>query len=223
MKLAIFDFDGTLFPIDTLRFLLSHWKENKYSKLKYYRSYLLLIGLFMIYKLDIKSRIPRETIKNKSLQSFNYIFSGMSEDEVIEFLNNCAEGIIELLNPAVVEEVRKAKNEGYHIVLLSGAYELLLHKVADYLEIDTVIGTKMHFIDGVFDYNTKLEIITGSAKLKQLNKNFKDFSIDLESSLAFADSISDIEILKSVGHPVVVNPDDKLKEIAIESGWRIIT
>lgn len=222
MKVAIFDFDGTLFPIDTLRFLLSYWKEKKYSKLKYYKTYIPLIGLYIIYKLDLKSRIPRETFKNKSLQSFNYIFSDMTEEEVTNFLNNCAERIIELLNPSVVEEVHNAKKEGYHTVLLSGAYEQLLHKVASHLGIDTVIGTKMYFKNGLFDQHTRLDIVTGPAKLEQLNKYFIDSSVNLDSSIAFADSYSDIHILKAVGKAVVVNPDDKLKEAAIETGWRII-
>lgn len=222
MKIAIFDFDGTLFPIDTLRFFLSFWKEKKYSKIKYYKTYIPLIGLYIIYKLDFKSKIPREKFKNKSLQSFNYIFSGMTEEEIIRFLNDCSEKIIELLNPAVVEEVQKAKKSGYHTVLLSGAYEILLLKVAAKLGIDTVIGTKMFFKDGLFDENMKLNIITGPTKLEQLNEYFKDKSVDLDSSLAFADSFSDIHILKSVGQPVVVNPDAKLKGVALKSGWRII-
>ncbi len=223
MKIAIFDFDGTLFPSDTLRFLLSYWKKERYSKFKYYKTYISLMGMFMIYKVRIKFNISSQEMKNKALQSFNNIFTGMNEDEVVNYLNNCAEGIIKFLNPKVVEEVRKAKKEGYHLVLLSGTYELLLRKVADYLEIDTVIATKMYFKNGLFDQYTKLDIISGSKKLEQFNKYFKDINVDLELSLAFADSYSDIHILKTVGQAVVVNPDDKLREIAIENDWRIIS
>ncbi len=223
MKIAIFDFDGTLFPIDTLRYLLSCWKTKKYSKYKYYKTYISLIGLFIIYKLDITTKIPNQTIKNRALQRFNYIFSDMTEDDVIHYLNNCAEGIIELLNSSVVEEVRKAKKEGYHLVLLSGTYELLLSKVAEYLEIDTVIGTKMNFKNGLFDQDKILDIISGPAKLEQFNKYFQNVSVDLELSLAFADSYSDIHILKSVGKAIAVNPDDRLREFAMENDWRIIS
>lgn len=223
MKIAIFDFDGTLFPIDTLRFLLSYWKKGKYSRFKYYKTYISLIGMFMIYKIKIKFKIPSQTMRNSALQSFNYIFKGMNENEVVNFLNECSEGITEFLNPKVVEEVRKAKKEGYHLVLLSGTYELLLRKVANYLEIDTVIATKMYFKNGLFDQYTKLDIISGSKKLEQLNQYFKDTQVDLGLSLAFADSYSDIHILKTVGQAVAVNPDDKLREIAIENDWRIIS
>lgn len=35
MKLAIFDFDGTLVPKDALPFVLAQWKKQNYSKIKY--------------------------------------------------------------------------------------------------------------------------------------------------------------------------------------------
>jgi hypothetical protein len=46
LKLAIFDFDGTLFPKDSLKFLLSEWKRLEYSKLKYYKIFSSLFILF---------------------------------------------------------------------------------------------------------------------------------------------------------------------------------
>jgi len=47
MKLAIFDFDGTLFPVETLPFLLSQWKKLKYSKTRYYKTYIFLMPLYL--------------------------------------------------------------------------------------------------------------------------------------------------------------------------------
>ena len=44
LKLAIFDFDGTLVPKDSLPFVLDQWKEQKYLKTKYYRTYFSLPG-----------------------------------------------------------------------------------------------------------------------------------------------------------------------------------
>lgn len=32
MKLAIYDFDGTLFQNETLPFILKYWQKNKYKK-----------------------------------------------------------------------------------------------------------------------------------------------------------------------------------------------
>lgn len=51
MKLAIFDFDGTLFPHETLPFLLKQWKIQKYSRARLYCVYMVIGGMYIWYKL----------------------------------------------------------------------------------------------------------------------------------------------------------------------------
>ena len=43
--------------------------------------------------------------------------------------------------------------------------------------------------------------------------------IDLEESVAYADSASDLPMLEASGHPVAVNPETKLAAIARKRGW----
>ena len=50
MKLAIFDFDGTLFPYDTLPFLLSQWKKQQYPIIPYLRTLSTVVVLYIQYK-----------------------------------------------------------------------------------------------------------------------------------------------------------------------------
>ncbi|MGH7338800.1 MAG: HAD family hydrolase, partial [Myxococcota bacterium] len=44
---------------------------------------------------------------------------------------------------------------------------------------------------------------------------------DLTKSYAYADSLSDLPMLESVGHPVAVNPDPRLRRIARERRWAV--
>ena len=46
-------------------------------------------------------------------------------------------------------------------------------------------------------------------------------SIDLDSSLFYTDSYSDLPMLERVGHGVVVNPDPRLKRAAKQRGWPV--
>jgi hypothetical protein len=46
--------------------------------------------------------------------------------------------------------------------------------------------------------------------------------IDLAQSFAYSDSESDLPMLRVVGHPVAVNPDAALEEVARSEGWRIM-
>jgi len=49
-----------------------------------------------------------------------------------------------------------------------------------------------------------------------------DHGYDLEQCYAYTDSASDLPMLEAVGHPVVVNPEPELREIAAERGWPIV-
>jgi phosphoserine phosphatase len=46
--------------------------------------------------------------------------------------------------------------------------------------------------------------------------------IDLAASYAYSDSGSDLPMLRTVGHPVVVNPDAELRRVARQEGWEIM-
>ena len=79
MKLAIFDFDGTLMRIDTLAYLLSKWTKMGYPRWRQWQAYGLIIGLYVRYKLGLNGRMSNEQIKKTALQKFTRIFTGMSE------------------------------------------------------------------------------------------------------------------------------------------------
>ena len=227
MKLAIFDFDGTLFPKDTLPFLLSEWKKQKYSKIKYVKTYSSLILLYIKYKIlknksANRQQQSREQVKMTAMERFYMMFSGMTEKEVSAFMNKCAGAAAELLNASVVGEIIKAREEGFHTVLLSGAFENFLKYIGEFLHMDFVIGTKMHFKDGMFDPDSKPEVVTGERKLLRINECFGAEEIDWQASRAYADSYSDADILNAAGNPVAVHPDAALKAVAAEKNWEII-
>jgi phosphoserine phosphatase len=45
--------------------------------------------------------------------------------------------------------------------------------------------------------------------------------VDLASSWAYSDSLTDLPMLEAVGHPVAVNPDAGLARTAGERGWPV--
>jgi phosphoserine phosphatase len=46
--------------------------------------------------------------------------------------------------------------------------------------------------------------------------------IDLAASWAYSDSESDLPMLRLVGHPVAVNPDNELARVARAEGWQVL-
>ena len=222
MKLAIFDFDGTLVPKDTLPFVLRQWKKQKYSKVKYYKTNLSMVFLYIRYKLGINLNMTPEEIRSEAVKKFNCILEGMKEEEIDKFFYNCSEDIKMLLDKNIISEVEKCRSAGYHTVLLSGAHYNLLKYVGDYLKFDTVIGTQLNFSNNILDSDKEVEVISGGAKKKKILEYFHNQPIDWNISRAYADSYSDLELLELTGQPIAVKPDKKLKAIAIEKNWKII-
>jgi hypothetical protein len=49
-----------------------------------------------------------------------------------------------------------------------------------------------------------------------------EHGVDLAASWAYSDSASDLPMLRAVGNPVAVNPDEELARIARGEGWRVM-
>ena len=49
-----------------------------------------------------------------------------------------------------------------------------------------------------------------------------EHDIDLAESWAYSDSASDLPMLRAVGNPVAVNPDEELAAVAGHEGWRVM-
>lgn len=222
MKLAIFDFDGTLFMQDTLPFLLKLWRRFKYSRSRLFCVYLSLAGIFLKYKLGVHSARQLERGAKAVMRKFTRLFAGMSKEQVESFFDRSAEEIKKDLNKDVVEEAARAKRQGCHTVLLSGCFEYLLEAIGKPLGIDTVIGTRINYKNGRVFLKRPLDVVYGPEKISRLRALFDTESIEWPDSFAYADSVSDIPVLQLVGNPVAVNPDAGLKRKAEESGWRIL-
>ena len=222
MKLAIFDFDGTLFPYDTLPFLLSQWKKQRYPIIPYLRTLSSVVVMYLQYKTGIRSRLSREQMRQEAMFRFNLIFTGMSETQIDTFFGNCATQMTLLLNPKVVNEMKQSQQEGFHIVLLSGCYEKLLRMIFAPYHVDDTIGTVIYFTEGIIDCNKRMEVVTGETKMQKILAYYANESVDWNASTAYADSDSDLPVLQAVGYAVAVSPEPKLKAVAEENNWRLL-
>jgi phosphoserine phosphatase len=54
--------------------------------------------------------------------------------------------------------------------------------------------------------------------LSTLGRSLEDF----EASWFYSDSLNDLPLLRRVSHPVAVNPDATLRQVAMDRGWPIL-
>lgn len=224
MKLAIFDFDGTLFPNQTIPYLMKRYVKLGYSKTRYSIFLGKLFIAFAKYKLLSNKGYGKEQFRKEATIYFIQLFNKQEPKVVEEFFAQVVPEIIRDLNERVVEEVIQAKHRGEKCVLLSGGYAPILQGVAEALGIDYIIGTdiqKSDICEGKLMIKT-LDIATGPRKVERLMELMKDKDVDWKSSRAYGDSEYDQYILEIVGKPIAVNPDELLRKLAEEKKWEII-
>ena len=120
--------------------------------------------------------------------------------------------------------LKKHKQDGDLIFLVSGGPVGLLERIAQEIGADYAVGTRHEVINGRYTGRPVLPACQGPNKpaLAKALIAEKGLEIDLEASYAYADSGGDIPLLEMVGHPIAVYPDEGLKPVAVERGWKIL-
>jgi len=219
VKVAIFDFDGTLTTRDTLPCLGKEWIRQKRSRVRYIRTLLSALPYIILWKAGALSR---EQMKVPVMHRFNRIFRGMTGEDITSFFGLAYHNLKEFLNPAVIEEIKSAKSAGFYTVLLSGAHAGLLRYVGEDLGFDCVIGVDLPLCNGFYDHRQPSFFIDGQAKVDLIHQHFAGREIDWQASRAYGDSYDDLKVLEIVGTPVAVNAEPRLASYARNKNWRIL-
>ena len=218
---ALFDCDGTLFSAQFGRGLIKYSSEHGRKGITqgYYAS------LVIPYFLNKYGLLSDETFNRSVTSRLAWMVKGLSEDE----FNNTSEWIVkEHALPSkrneVIVRLRDHQSKGHVILLVSGWLTPSLEVLGTHYNANGVVGTKLEFKDGRYTGRIIPPVITGADKDYYARKFFSDNNLDIdwESSYAYADSITDIDLFNMVGHPIAVSPDKKLYDLAVSRSWKII-
>lgn len=197
IRLAIFDFDGTLIPGDSIIAYIRLARRLKALSLPRFLGILLRAPFYALGR-----------ISDAGYKTYALAFYAALSPERKEALDRVfAE---EVLLPRLFAQGRAAlegkKQEGYHVVLLSASTENYMQHVARALSVDGLICTRLNENAQVI-LNCKGE---NKVTLLQHYLNEKGLEADWEQSCAFGDSKSDLPILEKTGCPIIVNGKKKL-------------
>ena len=142
-------------------------------------------------------------------------------DEVLKFTENFGLQVFQddLFLP-VYEEMRRAYHFGKKVVILSAAPDFIVKAISKGIGNIEAYGTV--YRKNEFQTLVIHKILTGKEKASLAKKIQSELFLQKSDLTAYSDSIQDLELLCSVGQPVVVNPDPKLQQIAKEENWRSI-
>lgn len=93
--------------------------------------------------------------------------------------------------------------------------------IAHRLGVTGCIGTQAEHKDGFYTGRMAGAFMHGTTKAEAIRELAERECLDLEASYAYGDSLNDLPMMNSVGHPCPINPDVRLRRYASDIGWPI--
>ena len=223
MKLALFDLDHTLIPFDSgmawTHFLVERGvlpAEAEETYLGYCRQY--VAGTLDIHAMHRASVAPLARFPRTLLAQWT------GEFEVT---------MHERAPPDMLELVRHHRDAGDLCALVTATTRFIAEPCARAFGLSQVIATEAATADG-----TPYGALTGEIEglpcfrehkvarvrqwLAQLAPGGRTELGGFERSWFYSDSTNDLPLLNAVSDPVAVRPDGRLRQHALQAGWRIV-
>ncbi|QMT16572.1 HAD-IB family hydrolase [Planococcus maritimus] len=219
MRVAIFDFDGTLYAKETFQLMMAHLKNHPVHNRRYRKFYRTIMPPYIGHKLKI---YPEAKMRARSVQAYLAALETFSKQELEEYFGEIANLMHDDFNQEVIERLKQHVSNEDYCMLVSGAFTPLLHAVTKELPIGKIIGTEVPYEANILAHKTPVIHIQGSLKTEKILEALGDQAIDWKNSFAYGDSLSDVPVLELVGNPVAVRPEARLRMLATERNWEII-
>lgn len=137
---------------------------------------------------------------------------------VAETLHNVVEPLVYDEAVSLIEEHHAA---GRDVVIVSTSGTEVVEPIGAMLGADRVVGTRLEEVDG--RYTGEISYYAyAEEKANAIRAMAAERGYDLERCYAYSDSITDVHMLETVGHPFAVNPDKELRKVSVERGWPIL-
>jgi HAD superfamily hydrolase (TIGR01490 family) len=158
--------------------------------------------------------------RGEFLRSFYRRYRGASVEGVRRLMaGQVGELVLQRMSAAAIRRIREHRSAGHRTVLITGALDCFVQPLAPLF--DEIVATSLHERDGRYTGDLSEPPLVGEARAAWLRRSSLEQEWDLKHSYAYADSHSDLPMLRAVGHPVAVNPDVALYRVARKRRWPV--
>lgn len=186
--------------------------------------------------------INRRSVLKSSYAQFMFLLSAADHDQVermrkhvtemctgwdVEQVSSIVhETLHDIVNPLVFAEaadlIAGHKARGHDVVIVSASGAEIVEPIGEMLGADYSMASRMKVVDG--KYAGEVEFYCyGEEKVVAMNEISATVGYDLAQCFAYSDSITDLPMLRAVGHPTVINPDRALRREATAQGWPMLS
>lgn len=215
MRLAIFDLDNTLIAGDSDyswgQFLVDKGlvdeKTYREANDQFYEDY-------KSGKLDIRRylQFSLKPLTEHSMDTLKQLHQ--------EFM---ATYIEPMMLPKALDLLAQHRQQGDFLLIITATNGFVTRPIAERLCVDDIITTDPEILAGRYtgDFTGTPSFQLG--KVTRLQEWIAGKPVDLSQTWFYSDSINDLPLLEQVGKPVAVDPDERLRIVAEERQWQIIS
>jgi HAD superfamily hydrolase (TIGR01490 family) len=217
MKLALFDLDHTLLPIDSDQ----SWGEftvqlGWHARDTFIQKNDAFYAHYQAGTLDIHDYV------RFAAEAFCQRGPDVAAQAHAQFMQQVIQPAIRAEAQALVQKHREA---GDRIVIITATNEFVTRPIAKAFGVDDLIAVELvRDAQGWFTNEISGVPTLREGKVQRLQQWLKHEGLDLADVDAtfYSDSRNDLPLLERVNHPVATNPDDTLRAVALEKGWPIL-
>ncbi len=218
MKLALFDLDHTLIPMD------SDYEWGVFTT---------ALGWNDAAEFTRRNEVFYEQYKAGTLDIFEYVRFATaavrrqgaihSESAHAEFMRAVVQKAIQ---PQALDLVQQHQAAGDEVVIVTATNEFVTRPIASAFGVPELIAINLARdpasgwftgeIDGTPSFREG-KVVRVEQWLQARGLTWRDVD-----STFYSDSTNDLPLLEKVTCPVATNPDERLRAVAVERGWRIL-
>lgn len=215
-RYAFFDVDDTLVRLKTMfSFQDFALRQGRW------------FGAFRAERFDarfrrLRAELPREEVNRRYYQAFR----GRRPEDVTALAERWYAYVTGipggLYVPEALDALMAHRSAGVEVVLVSGSMVEILRPLASSLRVREVLATRVVVDGGRYTGEIVPPQTIGVGKAEAILTFLATRGGDASTCWAYADDISDVPMLATVGHPVVVSAHPDMSQVAALRGWQLM-
>tara|TARA_R110000824_G_scaffold208405_6_gene394092 strand:- start:9182 stop:9838 length:657 start_codon:yes stop_codon:yes gene_type:complete len=125
--------------------------------------------------------------------------------------------------PKAEELLARHRTKGDTLLIITATNRFITAPIAERLGVDHLIAVNPEVEQGRYTGRVSGTLSYREGKVTRLEQWLQEQDLSLEGAWFYSDSHNDLPLLEIVEHPVAVDPDDTLRNVAEERQWRIMT
>lgn len=216
MPASYFDVDGTLVRSNLLHPTV-YYMVNQATPVR-------SLGRLARAALAAPAMLLAESRDRRVFNELLYqLYEGTSEDRLQSLADDCFDAVLKPnVYPGAKDLVASCIDKGHDVVIVSGALDFLMERLAKHLGATHVIANRLEIHERYATGKLLRPVVAGPAKARLIRDHARLRGHDLDQCFAFSDSYSDVPMLSVVGQPAAVNPDAALERLARAYHWPVL-